>query len=141
MIAGPIGEDGRIEDFTAGATLPRIKGANEIVILFGVHSSFALGTLHNLFLLLCDQVPGRQWQVVSVPITSVVPVFPEWRNKKITKSVVKWISSIFQVFKKSIKRPKKIFPGDQALWTDTFDPLQSCQRAKIAILLTVLLYS
>jgi hypothetical protein len=51
MVTGSIGKDGRVQDFTAGATLPRIKGANEIVVLLGVHSSFALGTFHNLFLL------------------------------------------------------------------------------------------
>jgi hypothetical protein len=51
MVAGTVGEDRRIENFTAGTALPCIEGANEVVILFGVHSSFAFGTFHDLFLL------------------------------------------------------------------------------------------
>jgi hypothetical protein len=78
MVAGTVGEDSRIENFTAGTALPCIEGANEVVILFGVHSSFALGTFHDLFLLLCDQM--SDW-LRQVGIYSITPVMPALHRK------------------------------------------------------------
>jgi len=46
MIAGAIGQNRRINNLTTGAAFPCIKSANEIIILFGVHATFTLGTSH-----------------------------------------------------------------------------------------------
>jgi len=46
MIAGAVSQNRRIHDLTTGATFPCIKGTNKIIILFGVHTTFTLGTPH-----------------------------------------------------------------------------------------------
>jgi len=46
VIARTIGQNRRIYDLTAGAAFPRIKSTNKIIILFGVHAAFTLGTPH-----------------------------------------------------------------------------------------------
>jgi len=46
MIAGGVGQNRRIHDLATGAAFPCIKSANEIIILFGVHATFTLGTSH-----------------------------------------------------------------------------------------------
>lgn len=46
MIAGAVGQNRRIHDLTTGAAFPCIKGTNKIIILFGVHTTFTLGTPH-----------------------------------------------------------------------------------------------
>lgn len=52
VIARPVCHDGRIEDLSAGAALPGIKSAYEIVKLLGVHSPLALRTFHRFPLVL-----------------------------------------------------------------------------------------
>jgi len=46
MIAGAVGQNRRIHDLTTGAAFPCIKSTNKIIILFGVHTTFTLGTPH-----------------------------------------------------------------------------------------------
>lgn len=46
MIAGAVGQNCRIHDLTTGAAFPCIKSTNKIIILFGVHTTFTLGTPH-----------------------------------------------------------------------------------------------
>jgi hypothetical protein len=46
MIAGAVGQNRRIHDLTTGATFPCIESTNKIIILFGVHATFTLGTPH-----------------------------------------------------------------------------------------------
>ena len=46
MIAGTVGQNRRIHDLATGATFPCIKSTNKIIILFGVHTTFTLGTPH-----------------------------------------------------------------------------------------------
>ena len=46
MIAGAISQNRRIDNLTTRTAFPRIESPDEIVILFGVHSTFTLGTSH-----------------------------------------------------------------------------------------------
>jgi len=46
MIASAVGQNRRIHDLTTGAAFPCIKSTNKIIILFGVHATFTLGTPH-----------------------------------------------------------------------------------------------
>jgi hypothetical protein len=46
MVAGTVGQNRRIHDLTTGAAFPCIKSTNKIIILFGVHATFTLGTPH-----------------------------------------------------------------------------------------------
>jgi len=46
MVSCAIGEDGGIENLTAGATFPGIERTNEIIELLSVHSTFAFWTPH-----------------------------------------------------------------------------------------------
>lgn len=47
MIASTVGKNGRIYNFSAGATLPSIKGTNKVIILLGIHATFTLRTSHG----------------------------------------------------------------------------------------------
>jgi hypothetical protein len=46
LAPGPIGKNGMIDHFSAGATFPGIKGSDEIIIFFSVHPTLAFGTSH-----------------------------------------------------------------------------------------------
>ena len=46
MVARSVGQDGRIDNFPAGAAFPRIESADEIIEFLSVHSAFAFGTFH-----------------------------------------------------------------------------------------------
>ena len=48
VTSGTISQNGRINNFTTGATLPRIKRADKVIILFSIHASFTLRTSHGV---------------------------------------------------------------------------------------------
>ena len=47
MVACAVRQDGRVDDFTAGATLPCIISAYKIKVLLCVHPAFTLGAFHG----------------------------------------------------------------------------------------------
>ncbi len=47
VAAGPVGQDSRIQQFTATGALPGIKETDKIIELLGEHAAFAAWTLHN----------------------------------------------------------------------------------------------
>ena len=46
MIAGPVSKNRRIDNFTTRTAFPGIESTDKIIIFFGVHSTFTLGTSH-----------------------------------------------------------------------------------------------
>lgn len=48
MTAGTICQNRWIDYFTTGATLPRVKSTNKVIILFCIHTGFALRASHGI---------------------------------------------------------------------------------------------
>jgi hypothetical protein len=46
MISGTIGQNRRVDNLTTRTAFPCIESTYKIIIFFGVHSTFALGTSH-----------------------------------------------------------------------------------------------
>ena len=46
VITCPVCQNRRIDKFTAGTALPCVKCPYKVIVLFGIHSAFTLGTLH-----------------------------------------------------------------------------------------------
>lgn len=47
MVAGTVGQNGRVDHLSTGATLPRVESTDEIIKLFSIHPTLAFGTLHG----------------------------------------------------------------------------------------------
>ena len=61
MIASAVGQNRRIHDLTTGAAFPCIKSTNKIIILFGVHATFTLGTPHFITSSLIKHITWRNF--------------------------------------------------------------------------------
>ena len=48
IIPGPIGNDSRIQKFSAASALPGIEGADKIIKFFCEHTTFATWTMHGI---------------------------------------------------------------------------------------------
>jgi len=48
VVAGAVGNDGRIEHLATAHAFPGVEGADDVIEFFRVHSSFALGAFHRL---------------------------------------------------------------------------------------------
>lgn len=46
MVAGPIGQNGWVDDFTTGTALPGVESTHKIIVLLRIHAAFALWTSH-----------------------------------------------------------------------------------------------
>ena len=142
MIPCSVGENGRIEHFAAGAALPGVEGADEIIVLLSVHSAFAFRTLHGrppLAIWVADKW-FEPWTTRYL-YTRYATSGPERRR---TLPIALGIANYFFLFNSldSFGAGKKKFsPGRNPPGTDPAHPLQVVQAAKIAIFLTVFLNS
>ncbi len=48
IILGPVSKNCRIKQLTTTGTLPGIKRADKIIILFSIHTTLATRTMHNI---------------------------------------------------------------------------------------------
>ena len=58
VIAGAIGKNRGVNHFTTGTTLPGIESTDEIIILVGIHTAFALGAFHDATSFSISELPA-----------------------------------------------------------------------------------
>lgn len=57
VVSCTVSENGRIENFAAGAAFPCIKRTDEVVVFLSVHSASALRAFHDSLLLYDGMAP------------------------------------------------------------------------------------
>jgi hypothetical protein len=72
VVAGTVGNDGRVKQLTATGTFPGIERPDEVIEFFREHSAFAFWTFHNVS-------PSMVW-LSSFGLLGISPCVPNRGN-------------------------------------------------------------